>query len=126
MTDIKPISVLYVEDDAITRLAVGGFIKRIAVVYLAADGQEGLELFKQYKPDIVVTDMAMPVMGGIEMINRIVELSPDVPIIVTTAYNDAEYRSDKAWATLNKPIVREELIEAIKECSERRCGGQDK
>ncbi|MBF0320133.1 MAG: diguanylate cyclase [Nitrospirae bacterium] len=84
--------VLYVEDEDVIRDSIARFLKRrIKDLYLASNGKEGLETFKQERPDIVITDIRMPVMDGIEMSSAIKSINEDTPIIVTSAFNDEEY-----------------------------------
>ncbi|TCK58335.1 GGDEF domain-containing response regulator [Seleniivibrio woodruffii] len=86
------ISILYVEDEPAIREGLQRFFqRRSGTIYLAANGQEGLELFEKHRPDIVVTDIRMPVMDGLTMSRKIKELSPDIPIVITTGHNDEEF-----------------------------------
>lgn len=55
---------------------------------VANNGFEGIELFKKFKPDIVISDIGMPGMNGIEMTTKIKEINPDSHVIFTTAFND--------------------------------------
>lgn len=90
---MKPhnISLLYVEDDESLRESYGDFFKRRAMNYLSAEnGKVGLELFSVHHPDIIVTDIKMPEMDGIEMIRNIREVDREVTIVVTSAFNDQE------------------------------------
>ena len=84
------------------------FKRRFRDVYLAADGAEGLEKFREYRPDLVVTDIEMPKLDGLEMSKEIRKISPDTPIILTTAYNeDAQVEEGKrigVSAYLLKPV----------------------
>ncbi len=117
---IKDLRILYVEDDSIVREGIARFIRRrCKEVHVAENGKEGLELFKNTRPDIVITDVAMPVMDGLDMIKRIFEINEDQPIIITTAYNDSDHRSEKVCTNLIKPIVKEELLAEIARCSEK-------
>jgi len=89
---LKKITLLYVEDDLdiaeeIYELLDGEFLD----IYMAHDGVEGLELFKKQKSDIVLTDIQMPKMNGIEMTKKIREISPEVPIIISSAFSDTFY-----------------------------------
>lgn len=85
------LTVLYVEDSAILLKRMSSFLERIfKKVYHATNGQEGLESFKLLKPDIVITDLNMPVMGGHEMIKNIKEIDANSNIIVVSAYSDTE------------------------------------
>lgn len=84
--------VLYVEDEQIIRESISRCLRRrIKELFLAQNGKEGLALFKEHNPDIVVTDIRMPMMNGLEMAMEIKNINCDTPIIITTAYNDEEY-----------------------------------
>ena len=109
-------------------LVVGGEIKtreslinvlseRFSQVIGAQNGDEGLKKFKKFKPDLVITDIAMPIMDGLDMAREIKEISDDVPIVVLSAYSEKErlLRSidigiDKY---LIKPIDIEELFKVL-------------
>ncbi len=89
---VKNISVLYVEDDKDIRQQIADFLcVRVGVLYTAFNGKVGLELYNKYRPDVVITDIKMPVMGGLELAKAIKKIEPDVPVIVTTGFNDQEY-----------------------------------
>lgn len=86
------LSVLYVEDDVSARDAGVEFLKTFfGNVEVAENGQEGLELFKSKKIDLVLTDINMPKMSGLEMIEHIRALDENVPVVILSAYNDTEY-----------------------------------
>lgn len=57
----------------------------------AVDGEDGLEKFKNYHIDLVITDITMPQMNGLEMAAAIRKLSPQTPVLILSAYNEAEY-----------------------------------
>lgn len=84
--------VLYVEDDRSLRentlRLLSSFFETIDS---AVNGQEGLDKFKQGKYDIVISDLHMPVMDGIEMVNQIKELSRDQIVIITSAHDETGY-----------------------------------
>lgn len=88
-------TILYVEDEPSVQ---EGYIKALSryakELYIASNGLEGLELFKKHDPDIVVTDIRMPVMDGMEMITKIKEISPEQIIIITSAHSDTDYFLD--------------------------------
>lgn len=89
---LKTITVLYVEDDEEIHLQLSLFLKRkVGTLYTAFNGLEGLELFKKNKPDVVVTDIRMPTMDGLRMAKTIKDIAPDIPIILTTAFNEQAY-----------------------------------
>jgi len=89
---LKQFSLLYVEDDEHVREQLAHFLRRrVGAFYVAADGREGLEAYLAYKPDIVVSDILMPEMDGLQMAEQIRMIAPDVPIILTTAFNETNY-----------------------------------
>ena len=113
-------SILYVEDDDTTRNTAVMLLKKKyphLTFLTAVNGEEGLEKFKEYRPDIVITDILMPVMDGIQMAKEIKVVNSGVRIIVTSAGNDAENvveaididRSDY----LCKPIEVKKLFDVI-------------
>lgn len=88
---LKTLSILYVEDEQeIQELFAESFQIKFAEVYLANNGKEGLEKFIQHSPDLIITDLKMPVMDGLTMIEKIREINETIPIIVITAYSDLE------------------------------------
>ncbi|MCG6550766.1 MAG: response regulator [Candidatus Magnetominusculus sp. LBB02] len=117
--DLKTVTVLYVEDDDYIRQLVARFLKRrVAKVYEAANGREGLDIYLANSDEInlVITDIQMPVMGGMAMIDAIHKLKESQTIIITTAYNDEFHTSNKVCRNIIKPIDTEELLEGIMFC----------
>lgn len=112
------LKVLYVEDEPLIREALGRFLRRrVGVLHEAGNGEAGLELFVQHRPDLVITDIRMPKMDGLEMSEKIRELDREVPIVITTAFNDEAYfiraidiGIDKF---LKKPIENAQLLDAL-------------
>ncbi|MFO0753784.1 MAG: diguanylate cyclase [Thermodesulfovibrionales bacterium] len=85
------LSVLYTEDETSAREQVARMLKReVNTLYLAENGQVGLELFLRHSPDIVITDIRMPVMDGLSMAEKIKSVNRQTPVIVTTAHDEAE------------------------------------
>jgi putative nucleotidyltransferase with HDIG domain/diguanylate cyclase (GGDEF)-like protein len=86
------ITILYVEDDDTLRKSVAEYLKLIfPVVDTAADGIEGFDAFKSNLYDIVITDIQMPRMNGIQMIKMIKETTPDQEIVIATAFSEVSY-----------------------------------
>lgn len=84
-------TVLYVEDDELIREQTKSFLLRFFTsIDTAEDGAQGLERYKKKDYDLVITDINMPNMNGIEMIQEIKAIYEDQDIIVTSAYNDSE------------------------------------
>ena len=91
---MQKIRVLVVDDHIIVRdgicalLALAGDIE---VVGEAANGDEALKIVRELKPDVVLMDMAMPIMGGLEATRRICKEFPTTKVLVLTQYDDKEY-----------------------------------
>jgi YesN/AraC family two-component response regulator len=118
-----PISVLYVEDEPITRSAVVRMLKRrVETLYEAENGKEGLELFKQNRPNIVISDIRMPVLDGIGMSKEIKLLDKNSKIILTTAHSDASILLDSIEVGVDKyilkPLDMDALYSAMDQCAE--------
>lgn len=104
---LKTVSVLFVEDDADVREQLSQFLKRrVGTLYVAENGQEGLEVWRQHKPDVVVTDIMMPVMDGLKMAELIRQENHSVPIIVTTAFNDANFLLKAIDLGIDKYVIK--------------------
>jgi len=120
---IDSIRVLYVEDDTDIAEEVAYFLqKRVKELYVAKNGKEGYELFLEHKPDIVVTDVQMPVMNGLDMSEKIRQKDQDIPIIIISAYNDTNFLTRSIGlgvaSYIIKPINLSDLIEKIKKAYE--------
>ena len=109
ISNLKNIKILYVEDEKslrdITLNILEGFTKH---QYVATNGNEGLELFKTYQNDIdlIITDVNMPQMNGLEMIRRIKEINPTIPIIVATAFSNTEYLLEAIDIGVDKYVLK--------------------
>ena len=89
------IKILYVEDEDNIRENTKRPLQYLCdELYLAKNGQDGLEKYKQYKPDIVISDIKMPVMNGIEMAKLIKQIQPNQHIIFTTAHSESAFFMD--------------------------------
>lgn len=114
---------LFVEDDAVVCHAIGRMLAREfsgAQVYTADNGQRGLELFREHAPEIVLTDINMPVMNGIEMAERIRELQPATSFIVLTGYSEKGYldrfKAIGFYDYIIKPADLDRLFDTIERC----------
>jgi two-component system, sensor histidine kinase and response regulator len=120
------VSLLYVEDDPAAVKKIGEIISSAfpaMIVRSAENGKVGLEMFTRHRPDIVITDLSMPVMGGIEMARRIRALEPGAQIIAATAITDRHCLLEAMKIGFShyllKPIEFDQLFEAIQECITR-------
>lgn len=123
---IKELTVLYVEDESLTRRSFERIIRRrVKELYIANDGKEGIEVWREKRPDVIVTDIEMPVMNGLEMIRKIKEEDPSMPVIVLTAFEDEAHRSDLADYTLIKPAEKQVLVEHLMKVYEKKYGSKE-
>jgi len=119
---LKELRILYVEDEEGIRLQLGQFLRRrVQDVMIAHDGREGLALFVENKPDIVITDLLMPNMNGLEMTEAILKINPRTPVIITTAFNETDYLLKAidlgVEAYVIKPIQTERLTRSLLKCA---------
>lgn len=118
LTTTKKISVLYVEDNDSARENTLGVLEEFfSSVTIAKDGNEGLRLFGKSKFDLIITDINMPVMNGLEMIAAIRELDRELPILVLSAYDDTHYFLETiklgVEGYLLKPIDMNQFIDLL-------------
>ncbi len=103
----KELSILYVEDDYDIRVQMENiFNKFFKKVIIAENGKEGLDTFNKNRLDIVITDIRMPIMDGLDMISEIKSLDQNIPIIITTAFNDTDYLMKAIELGIDKYIVK--------------------
>ena len=116
-------TLLFVEDEVMIRRIAISFLKPYFLdIYEAKDGEEGLELYREHKPDIIITDIEMPKMDGLALCRKIREQDKSTPIIISTAYTTTEYLLEAVSLNLinylPKPIEEEALFEALNACFE--------
>ena len=116
---MSKITLLYAEDEIETRQNHLEYLKdRYDFNYLeASDGEEALKLFRQYKPEIILTDITMPKMDGLVFVEEVRKTCPHTKVIVLSAYDEHE-KLMKAFDLdvvnyLVKPINRKKLSSAV-------------
>jgi serine phosphatase RsbU (regulator of sigma subunit) len=110
-------SILTIDDEAGIRQNLKAYLEDCGYRTLdAADGVEGLEIFRRERPDVVLCDLRMPGMDGLEVLGRIREESPDTPVIVVSGVGTlgdvVEALRRGAWDYLTKPIQDMEFLES--------------
>ena len=109
--------VLIVEDEQTDRVILGSIVEGMGhVVYFASDGEQAFKTYMKSSIDVVVTDLVMPYVSGIEFIVELKTLFPDAPIIAVSAQGPellAEAENKGASVTLSKPVDSRELLDAI-------------
>lgn len=112
--NIKDVTILYIEDDTITRQQLSQFLKsQCKVLYIAIDGQEGLELYEQFDPEIVITDIKMPKLNGLEIAREIRKRSLSTQIIIITAYTNPQYLLEAVNLQLVQYLIKPISLEKI-------------
>ena len=114
----KKFTLLYVEDNLGLQHQASKILKKFFNdVYVANDGQEGFEIFKQKSPDIVISDIKMPKMDGLEMAKRMKKLDPEAQIIIASAFDEKDYLLNSIDIGVNKylkkPIPIDALVESL-------------
>ncbi len=114
----KNLSLLYVEDDVALQQETKVILDRIfSRVDTALDGQEALEMFECHYYDVVITDLEMPRLNGLQMSKAIKKIKDDVPIVVVSAYSDTTYLVDAIEIGINyyilKPMDLSKLIDTL-------------
>lgn len=112
------LSILVVEDEETARHSLKSMLELdFKYVYEAKDGCEGLELYLKHKPDVVVTDIQMPCMNGLDLLNEIRKIQTQSIIVFISAYNDVDYLLQaidlKVDAYVIKPFSYKDLLEKI-------------
>lgn len=113
---------LIVEDEKWEREGLVHFLDwpqlGIEIIGAAPNGERGLEIAKAQKPDILITDIKMPVMDGLRLAKEMKNISPDCQMIIVTGYDEFEYAQEalsySVYEYLLKPIQKESLLETIK------------
>ncbi|MFA6396932.1 MAG: response regulator transcription factor [Sulfurimonas sp.] len=116
--------ILYVEDDNAIRSNLHTILnRRFSSVHLAENGLVGLELYHKFSPRVMIVDLRMPYMGGIELIQKIREIDTNVYIIVTSSHSEKKDLLSAIHLKVNhyliKPINIYELLSLINEEYER-------
>ena len=119
---MKAIRILVADDESVVRdgvVAILSFQSDIKVVGEAEHGEKAIEIARQTKPDVILLDMRMPKINGLEAIPKLKEASPKSRILVLTSFaeSDQVYQSIKAGALgfLLKDARRGQLLQAIRD-----------
>lgn len=122
-----PISLIIIDDHPVVRTGIAGMLEGqsdFAVLGEAKSAELGLQLVEQHKPDVVLCDLRLPEMDGLEAIRAIRKIQPDTQVLVLTSYNTA-YDINAALQAgaigyLLKDTPREELYRAIRRAVQGR------
>ncbi len=120
----EQLRVLLVDDESATLDIISAMTDALGYhAITASGGVKGLELYQHHAPDIVLTDLKMPGMDGLEFMSRLKLLNPDVPIVVISGMNNLNSAIEAirlgAWDYLNKPFNMQEFSIVLSRVSER-------
>ncbi|WP_027622440.1 response regulator [Acetivibrio clariflavus] len=122
------IKVLIVDDEKNVRDDLATLINweehDFKIVGFASNGKQALEIFNNTNPDLVITDIVMPVMDGIELSRKIFEINKNVVIVWLTAYKDSDYAIEAVNIRVSKYLLKyaldaDSLIKALSELKKR-------
>jgi len=116
---MKNLKVLLIEDEEklakLLKDAIKDHFKSFIVAY---DGEDGFNKFLQYSPDIIISDIMLPKINGLELVKKIKSINQNIPIIMISAYSDKEKLLDAIEIGVKKYFIKpfdpEELIDFIK------------
>jgi len=119
-----PLRLLYVEDNEHARESMMNVLEEFfGDVIIACDGQEGLEGFENNKIDLIITDINMPRLNGLEMIKEIRKTDTNVPVLILSAYNESSLFLDSIKLGVDgyllKPIVISQFMEILKKVTQK-------
>jgi len=120
----EPITIMIVDDHEMVRKGAKGYLEaqpEIVVVAEAESGEEAVRLARDYVPDVVLMDLVMPGMDGVEATRRVKDISPRTQIIILTSFHEDEHifpaLQAGAISYLLKDVKARELVEAIRRAS---------
>lgn len=116
--NVFDLTLLYVEDEPDTREQLAEFLRRrVRQLLVAANGHEGIELYQRHRPELVVTDIRMPLVDGLSMAREIKDLDRWARIVVTTAHSDTGYLLEAIEADIDgyvlKPVDTRRLLAVL-------------
>jgi len=122
LKDLKALSsslnILFVEDEEMLRDSMRGTLEKLFKnTFIASHGQEAIEIYKKEKIDLILTDINMPIMGGMELITKINEKDTNAMIIVLSAHNESKLLIKLINMEVNyfltKPVEKDALIKIL-------------
>jgi DNA-binding response OmpR family regulator len=124
METLKQYSILYAEDESIIRMNITQQLEQyFKCVHVAKNGAEALTLYNEKKPDVLMLDIEMPQLTGLEVARKVRETNRDIPIMMLTAYTESTLLLDAVELGLTKylvkPLSKVKLKEALLKIAEQ-------
>ena len=105
--NLKNKTILYIEDDEVVLKNISKLLGNyFAAIHTAADGEQGYRQFVDQEVDLLIVDIELPKLNGIELIKKIRKLDEDIPIVVISAYTKTDYLLESVELGLDKYIVK--------------------
>ena len=122
---LKNLTVLLVEDDSDSKKIMHDVLSdNFEKVFTAQNGDEGLKKFKKYNPNMVITDVFMPISDGLDMTRYIKEISKDTPVIVLSAHSEKEILLKAIDVGVDKylikPIMADDILKTIENVAKNK------
>ena len=123
---VNKLDILVVDDQPGVRQLLGIIVSEQGDnVREAQNGKEAVELVKKWKPDLVIMDIRMPVMGGVEALEKMKILTPNLPVVMMTAYGSEEaledLRKKGAVMCMTKPFDVEFIKILLSDFRQKKC-----
>jgi len=123
---VNKLDILVVDDQPGVRQLLGIIVSEQGDnVREAQNGKEAVDLVKKWKPDLVIMDILMPVMGGVEALEKMKILNPNLPVVMMTAYGSeetlADLRKKGAVMCLTKPFDVEFIKILLNDFRQKKC-----
>ena len=116
LEQLKNLSILYVEDEALIRQNAIEFLSRYCDnVFEAEDGEEGFQIYQEEKPDIIISDIKMPKLNGLDFATKIRKTDKKTPIIMLTAHTQTDYLLKAVELQLIKYLVKPLSLKELKD-----------
>lgn len=115
---VAPLRILYVEDNDLVRDITQEILSQPSrTVVAVGSAEEALELFEPDAFDVVVTDVSLPAMSGLDLARQLLQRAPTVPIIIATGYtlHSENIALGERARVITKPIEQEQIDELLKE-----------
>ena len=111
---LKNLTVLLVEDDSDSKKIMHDVLSdNFEKVFTAQNGDEGLKKFKKYNPNMVITDVFMPISDGLDMTRYIKEISKDTPVIVLSAHSEKETLLKAIDVGIDKYLIKPIMVDDL-------------
>ena len=111
---LKEKTVLFAEDDTITRTQMCEILEMLfRKVFIASDGEEALRLFEEEAPDIIISDIKMPKVDGLNFVRRVRQSNYEVPIILLTSFTEQDILLNAANLSIDGYLVKPVELEKL-------------